>query len=109
MDTVKCGSCSGNVVPRLWHYGGGIASYMKTQHMCPLCGVVMYETGGGIRTWPKLIFFLFVMAYAKYHIDNSTSGLTKDILGVLWALFWIYIILARPIYSFVKGFINGMK
>lgn len=24
-------------------------SYMKTQHICPFCGIVMYETGGGYK------------------------------------------------------------
>lgn len=24
-------------------------SYMKTQHVCPFCGIVMYETGGGYK------------------------------------------------------------
>jgi len=36
---------------------------MRTQHLCPFCGVVMYETGGGIK-WgsvvPLLIFFILV-------------------------------------------------
>jgi hypothetical protein len=24
-------------------------TYMKTQHVCPFCGIVMYETGGGYK------------------------------------------------------------
>lgn len=37
------------MVPRLWHYGGGALSYAKIQHLCPFCGTVMYETGGGVK------------------------------------------------------------
>jgi hypothetical protein len=36
---------------------------MRTQHLCPFCGVVMYESGGGIR-WgrvaPALAFLILV-------------------------------------------------
>lgn len=46
---VTCRGCGRPVVPRLWHYGGGRLTYMTTQHLCPFCGVVMYETGGGVR------------------------------------------------------------
>lgn len=48
-EGVVCASCQREAVPRLWHYGGGKFTYMTTQHMCPYCGVVMYETGGGVR------------------------------------------------------------
>lgn len=48
-NRVTCQGCGRSVVPRLWHYGGGKFTYLTTQHMCPFCGVVMYETGGGVR------------------------------------------------------------
>lgn len=48
-ERIACASCGRRIVPRLWHYGGGRLSYMKTQHLCPFCGVVMYESGGGVR------------------------------------------------------------
>lgn len=56
------------MVPRLWHYGGGALTYTKVQHLCAFCGVVMYETGGGVR-WgclmplillPLLVGLLFI-------------------------------------------------
>ncbi len=37
------------MVPRLWHYGGGLLTHLRTQHLCPFCGSVLYETGGGIK------------------------------------------------------------
>lgn len=38
---------------------------MRTQHICPFCGTVMYESGGGIRPigW---LFFLFFGGLAGY-------------------------------------------
>jgi hypothetical protein len=61
-DGVVCPSCQREVVPRLWHYGGRTFTYMTTQHMCPYCGVVMYETGGGIHRGCRqaLVFFSVV-------------------------------------------------
>lgn len=32
--------------------------YARFQHLCPFCGAVMYETGGGVR-WGCLITLLF--------------------------------------------------
>ena len=56
MDAITCNSCNRKVVPRLWHYRLWTdrllanrffnVEYMKTQHICPLCGVIMFETGG---------------------------------------------------------------
>lgn len=48
-ERIACTACGRRIVPRLWHYGGGSFTYVKTQHMCPFCGVVLYETGGGVR------------------------------------------------------------
>jgi ribosomal protein S27E len=48
-ETIECPSCQRAVIPRLWFTGGDYMSYMKTQHICPLCGIVMYETGGGYK------------------------------------------------------------
>jgi hypothetical protein len=46
---IECPRCQRAVVPRLWFVGGDFMSYMKTQHVCPFCGIVMYETGGGYK------------------------------------------------------------
>lgn len=48
-DRIACAGCGRRIVPRLWHYGGGRLTYVRTQHMCPFCGAVLYETGGGLR------------------------------------------------------------
>lgn len=35
-------------------------SYMKTQHICPLCGIVMYETGGGYKRRAVIATFVII-------------------------------------------------
>jgi ribosomal protein S27E len=109
METIKCNSCSANVVPRLLHYGGGLFTYLKTQHMCAICGVVMYETGGGIRRWVKVFAFLLLMGFANVYIRSSTTGITNVILTGLLALLFIYLLIARPLMSFIKGYKSGVK
>jgi len=68
-DNIECPQCGRRVVPRLWHYGGGALTYTKVQHLCAFCGVVMYETGGGVK-WgcllpliliPLLVGWLFIL------------------------------------------------
>jgi hypothetical protein len=48
-EHIECPGCRRAVIPRLWFTGGDYMSYIKTQHVCPFCGVVMYETGGGYK------------------------------------------------------------
>ncbi len=45
-EGIECPHCGRAVVPRLWLTGGDFLKYKTTQHLCPYCGVVMYETGG---------------------------------------------------------------
>jgi hypothetical protein len=42
-------------------------------------------------------------------INNSTAGMTKEVLSSLLALIFIYLIAIRPFLAFLKGFISGMK
>jgi hypothetical protein len=59
-DRLDCKKCSKKMVPRLWHYGGSSFSYMKTQHICPYCGAVQYESGGGLNRRAKVTLALLV-------------------------------------------------
>jgi hypothetical protein len=59
-DRVQCPNCRREVVPRLWLTGGDHMTYMTTQHLCPYCGVVMYETGGTIKRRAMLITVVLV-------------------------------------------------
>lgn len=54
-ERVRCPHCSRAVVPRLWLTGGDFLTYKTTQHLCPYCGVVMYETGGTYKRVPTII------------------------------------------------------
>ena len=58
-NNIECPRCGHRVMPRLWHYSGGSLSHMKVQHLCPFCGVVMYETGGGMR-WSCLLPLILI-------------------------------------------------
>jgi ribosomal protein S27E len=55
-ERVSCPKCSKKSVPRLWHRGA-IFTKMKTDHLCPYCGVAMYTTGGGLSIISKLFLF----------------------------------------------------
>jgi len=54
-EYIECPNCQRAVIPRLWLTGGDYVTYMTTQHLCPFCGVVMYETGGGIKRVPLIL------------------------------------------------------
>lgn len=58
-DRPSCKKCTKKFVPRLWHTGATLFTNMKTQHLCPYCGTVQYESGGGIRTWFKILLLIF--------------------------------------------------
>ena len=48
MDNIQCPNCGRQVVPRLSRRQAFLSSfrYDVNQHVCPFCGVCMYETGG---------------------------------------------------------------
>lgn len=59
-EGVQCPECRRAVVPRLWFTGErNPIAYRKAQHICPYCGVVMYQTGGGVN-WPAVAILLVV-------------------------------------------------
>jgi hypothetical protein len=59
-ERVQCRHCGRAVVPRLWLTGGDFLTYKTTQHLCPYCGVVMYETGGAYKRGQTTIAVVFV-------------------------------------------------
>jgi len=66
--TVTC-ECGAEVTPSLAHREGDFFNHRLTEHICPVCGTVMYTTGGGLRPFVKPLFsilipaLLFVYAY----------------------------------------------
>ena len=78
-DRIACGSCGRHIVPRLWHYGGGRLSYAKIQHLCPFCGVVLYETVGGIRRGCLIVLLLFSSPFIVLFVFALLRELAKEI------------------------------
>jgi ribosomal protein S27E len=59
-EGIRCPECSRTVVPRLLFRGErNPIAYRKAQHICSYCGVVMYETGGGVN-WAAVVILLVV-------------------------------------------------
>ena len=59
-ESIKCPHCGRSVVPHLWLTGGDFLTYKRTQHLCPFCGVVMYETGGTYKRVPLIITVIVI-------------------------------------------------
>lgn len=77
-DRITCNGCGREVVPRLWHYGGGRLTYMKTQHLCPFCGVVMYETGGGMQRGCREALLIFALLFIALFVLILFLQLRRD-------------------------------
>ncbi len=60
-DGIECRSCERNMIPQLYHYGGSLFSYSKTQHLCPYCGAVQHNSGGGFKAWVKITVVIIVL------------------------------------------------
>jgi hypothetical protein len=64
-EGILCPRCQRSVVPRLLFKGGrNPIAYRKAEHVCPYCGVIMYETGGGVNVWAVLILLAIFGACA---------------------------------------------
>jgi hypothetical protein len=48
-DTIECPRCGRSIVPRLNVYDESRVTFGRVQHLCPLCGAVAFESGGGVR------------------------------------------------------------
>lgn len=58
-EGILCPKCGRQVTPKLWHVRKKL-SHMVTQHLCPFCGAVMYESGGEPR-WGCIIAILIAI------------------------------------------------
>jgi hypothetical protein len=76
---IACRSCGRNIIPRLWHYGGGRLSYARIQHICPFCGVVLYETAGGVRWGCLLILLLFSSPFIVLFLFALIREIAKEV------------------------------
>lgn len=92
MSRVQCPYCHRHVHPRLWHYTPwyGEFAHMKTQHICNLCGKVMYETGGGLRIIKTTIVGMIFMPILLMVVSSllSTIGYGKVFRALFGLLIW---------------------
>jgi hypothetical protein len=59
-EGVECPACKRAVTPRLWFTNErNPVAYRKAQHICLFCGVIMYETGGGVNR--KAVILLLIV------------------------------------------------
>lgn len=110
MFTIECPYCHNHVHPRLWHYSPwyGFITYMKAQHLCNVCGAVMYETGGGLR-WGRAFFCALCIAPLTYVI-LSLAGYGAIGQGILTLAFAIpQLVLLYLLYRLIRRFLNKFK
>ena len=63
MDNIQCTGCGRQVVPRLSRRQPFLSSFRHdvNQHVCPFCGVCMYETGGRFTFGGMVALVLLVL------------------------------------------------
>lgn len=103
---ISCKSCGANVVPRLWSYGGGLLSYSTTQHICSICGAVMYETGGEMKGKGKFLLWLIFIIAVGVSLPKSFQ---ENFISLGLILLFGYFLLVRPIIIFIQGFLDGYR
>lgn len=86
--TVTCG-CGAKVIPRLWYVYGNVFSHTLTQHICPICGVVMYETGGGFRAYVPVVASLAfsMLALGYFSGGHWVTGAMSIVVSSMILLF----------------------
>ena len=110
-STVKCSNCGSHVIPKLWHDlpESELISNKATQHICPICGVQMYKTGGGTTIIGKIIIAMIAMAILAN--INAPAWVVTLAMGVFVAFvgFSFFRILLSPVIALIKGFIAGYR
>ena len=96
---VQCKNCKNHVYPRLWHENMNSLIYHRSnQHICPICGITMYTTGGGLTFIGSLIIYSFIalciwfgvtaLVQNLFSLSNSTSAKVGFfITGIIAALY----------------------
>lgn len=117
-STVKCSNCGSHVIPKLWHDlpESELISNKATQHICPICGVQMYKTGGGTTIIGKIIIAMIAMAILAIAMVilaniNAPTWVVTLAMGVFVAFvgFSFFRILLSPVIALIKGFIAGYR
>lgn len=112
MDQVECPKCQKSAIPKLWHYRPflGRFRYAKTQHLCPFCGCCMYETGGQITWFGRIVLVFFVLpllmiAAQGYLQSVGTIGTHLAALLPLAVLAAVVFWFGRPLYFNIRDFV----
>ncbi|NNM67797.1 MAG: hypothetical protein HKM06_07295 [Spirochaetales bacterium] len=94
MDTVRCPNCQKNVVPKLTWYRPSpeILRKTATQHICPFCGVVMYETGGGGNLLAKILGVLVVLGLSEVLFTSVGKFLSSSHLTAIFTALIFYVV-----------------
>lgn len=114
MDNVECPKCAKSAVPKLWHYRPfmGRFRHLKTQHLCPFCGCCMYETGGEITFFGKLVLVFLALPIGLVALSDFLRTLGKfgpylatalSLIFVAAIAFW----LGRTIHRRAKDFFTS--
>lgn len=87
MDKAKCGSCSSNVMPRLFYHNVNSLFFNRSQeHVCPLCGDTMYVSGGGISPLFKgglILVGIWLLNLGVTQLINEISNKPRYLLLIL--------------------------
>ena len=111
---VRCASCSNEVSPRLWHqHVGSWIFERKSEHICPVCGITMYETGGGFSLlgYVAMFFALLILALVILNSVLEGVGLPSELAIFAsgyagFALFLWLIIYKSGIFSLIRKILS---
>ncbi len=66
---IECKACGQLCVPRIYRRHEALMS-PATEHICPLCGVTLYETGGGFQPGVRWGFWIVLWSFALMMVDH---------------------------------------
>ena len=111
---VKCTGCSNEITPRLWHqHVGSWIFERKSEHICPVCGITMYETGGGFSVlgYIAMSFALLLLVLVIFNSVLRGVGLPSELaffvsvyVGLI--LFLWFIICKTGIFSLIRKILS---
>ncbi len=82
---VLCKNCNNRVHPKLWNENMNSVIYNRSnQHICPICGVTMYTTGGRINVYRQF--------HLARHCCLGYLDVNNDISTVCISLFQFHFI-----------------
>ena len=83
---VDCEKCKNSVSPRLWHEDDNNVLFIRSiQHICPICGVTMYTSGGGLNVIGLFVFGVIALIIALSIIVSALRaiGFSSEVANFL--------------------------